>query len=241
MKAASTYGRAYQALLLSRVVEAAIRIAEYQEQPLRTIPFEPPIPGVMPGVDRPKIILAQDIDYPPFAELGPANEDFPVSGFGVGFAMGLEEVCDIDMVVVQTDWANCWTGETIGAGLAAGEFHGCPTYTHAAGVRNRYLEFSNPILDDNRSAGILTRLVDGRPIVNGLSNLDGIKVVDVTGFAPTTDTLALVTNRCTNEVFGGYEFVPTTSNTGNPNDDALLTLLSGDADVMWVCTYQFVF
>ena len=85
-----------------------------------TIPhlLEPPLlPGVMPGVDRPKIILAQDIDYPPFAELGPAAEDFPVSGFGAKFAVGLEQVCDIDMIVVQTQWDNCWTGDTIGRGL----------------------------------------------------------------------------------------------------------------------------
>jgi hypothetical protein len=27
--------------------------------------LEPPLGGVLPGVDRPKLIVAQDIDYPP--------------------------------------------------------------------------------------------------------------------------------------------------------------------------------
>jgi hypothetical protein len=27
--------------------------------------LEPPLVGVLPGVDRPKLIVAQDIDYPP--------------------------------------------------------------------------------------------------------------------------------------------------------------------------------
>ena len=33
-------------------------------------PHEPPLPGVMPGEERPKIILAADINYPPYARLG---------------------------------------------------------------------------------------------------------------------------------------------------------------------------
>jgi hypothetical protein len=57
------------------------------------------------------------------------------------------------------------------------------TYTHSAGVRNRCLEFSQAILDDNKSAGILTRLdEDGIPVISGLSNLGGVTVVDLPGF-----------------------------------------------------------
>ena len=33
-------------------------------------PREPPLPGVMPGEERPKLILAADIDYPPYTRLG---------------------------------------------------------------------------------------------------------------------------------------------------------------------------
>lgn len=195
----------------------------------------PPLPGIAPGVDRPKVILAQDVNYPPYAQLGPVSEDSPLSGFGADFARALPEVCDLDVVLTQTQWLRCWDTDRIGEGLATGEYHGCMTYTHTAGVRNRYLEFSNAILDDNKSAGILTRLdADGNPVINGLSNLNGIKVVDVPGFAPTEDNLAIITNLCTGESFADYEIIKPTTTTDQENDDALRTLLSVDADVMWV-------
>jgi hypothetical protein len=173
-----------------------------------------------------------------YAQLGPADQDFPVSGFGAEFAKGLEDVCDIDVTVVQTQWARCWQVDRIGEGLSLGEFHGCTTYTHASGVRNRYLEFSDPILDDNKAAGILTRLQNGRPVVSGNSDLTGVKVVDVVGFAPTADNLAIVRNDCIGAQFSGYEIIAPSSTSDYPNDDALKTLLNGDADAMWVCKYN---
>ena len=197
---------------------------------------EPPLAGVLPGVDRPKLILAQDVDYPPYAQLGPVEEDSPVSGFGADVAKGLMDVCDIDVFTVQTQWSRCWQDEKIGEGLALGEFHACATYTHAAGVRNRYIEFSSPILKDNKAAGILTRLdSSGKPLVDGNSDLNGMKVVDVIGFAPTADNLAIVTNDCVGTPFKGYEIVAPSYTSDVPNDDALRTLLDGDADAMWVC------
>ena len=48
-------------------------------------------------------------------------------------------VCDVDVEIVQTQWNRCWSDDRIGPGLASGEYHGCATYTHASGVRNRYL------------------------------------------------------------------------------------------------------
>jgi hypothetical protein len=198
----------------------------------------PPLKGIAPGVDRPKVILAQDVDYPPYAQLGPLSEDSPLSGFGADFARALPEVCDLDVALVQTQWERCWDADRIGEGLATGEYHGCMTYTHTAGVRNRYLEFSKAILNDNKSAGILTRLEDGIPFINGLSNLSGLKVVDVPGFAPTEDNLAIITNLCTGESFSNYEIIKPTSDKGEQNDKALLTLLSGDADAMWVYSDQ---
>ena len=195
----------------------------------------PPLPGIAPGVDRPKVILAQDVNYPPYAQLGPVSEDSPLSGFGADFARALPEVCDLDVVLTQTQWLRCWDTDRIGEGLATGEYHGCMTYTHTAGVRNRYLEFSNAILDDNKSAGILTRLdADGNPVINGLNNLNGIKVIDVPGFASTEENLAIILNLCTGESFADYEIVKPTNTTDQENDNALRTLLSGDADIMWV-------
>ena len=115
------------------------------------------------------------------------------------------------------------------------EFHGCYSYTHTKGVRNRYLEFTSPIIN-GKPAGILTRLdADGKPVIDGDSDLDGVAVVDVQGWAPTADTLAMVVNPCTGEKFSGYTMIVPTVTDGTPNDNALKTLLKGDADAMWVC------
>lgn len=57
-----------------------------------------------------------------------------------------DPVCDFEVVVVQTDWANCWDAGKIGRALMDGHFHACMTYTHTAGLRNRFVEFSNSIL-----------------------------------------------------------------------------------------------
>lgn len=215
---------------------AGDRLTTSSSTTTRTMIKEPPISGIMPGIDRPKIILAQDIDYPPYAKLGPANEDFPLSGFGYDFAIGMQDYCNIDIFFTQTAWSECWDGERIGNGLASGQFHGCPTYTHPLGVRNRFLEFSDPILSNNKAAGILTRLdpETGEPVIDGNSNLNGVKIVDVVGFAPSMDNLATITNKCTDEKFQGYKFIEPTVTSSFPNDDALQTLLKGDADAMWV-------
>jgi len=121
--------------------------------------FEPPIPGVMPGRNKPKVILAQDIDWPPYAYIAtPPEGDLEVAGFGHDVAKGLESVCDIEVVTRQTAWSQCWDGSStaIGSDLDNGVFHGCMTYTHTAGVRNRYMDFSYGILSANKPAGILT-------------------------------------------------------------------------------------
>mmetsp|Transcript_24317 Transcript_24317/g.60723 ORF Transcript_24317/g.60723 Transcript_24317/m.60723 type:complete len:358 (-) Transcript_24317:425-1498(-) len=201
--------------------------------------LEPPIPGIMPGRERPKLILAQDITYPPFAFLGGSDTDFALSGFGHDFANGMKEVCDIDIVTVQTSWDNCWDGERAGRALAAGEFHACMTFTHLRGGRNRFLEFSDPILDVNKPAGILTRLVDGVPVVSSLSDLAGKKVAEVTGWAPTPDTLALSTNKCTGKPFHGYEMIsPTVPQGANANDVSMRMLLEGEVDALWIYADQ---
>jgi hypothetical protein len=65
--------------------------------------------------------------------------------------------------------------------------------------------------------------------------LNGVVVVDVQGWAPTANTLAVVVNPCTGEKFSGYTMIAPTVTDGTPNDNALKTLLKGDADAMWVC------
>jgi hypothetical protein len=54
------------------------------------------------------------------------------------------------------------------------------------------------------------------------------------------DNLATITNKCTDEKFQGYKFIEPTVTSSFPNDDALQTLLKGDADAMWVCKYIVV-
>lgn len=202
-------------------------------------PMEPLIPGIMPGASKPKIILAQDIDWPRYAYLGvPPESDFEVAGIGHDIAMGLESVCNLSMTVVEMKWSKCWGNAIIGKGLEHGEVHGCMTYTHTYGARNRFMEFSKPILKDNKPAGLLVRLQNGVPVINGANSLNGLKVVDVVGWAPTADTLALAENKCTKERFTGFTMVQPTVTTANANNDALVTLMNGEADAMWVYADQ---
>ena len=81
-------------------------------------------------------------------------------------------------------------------------------------------------------------LVDGEPTIDGNSNLDGLKVLDVSGWAPTADNLAIVTNPCTGEKFEGYDIFAPSISTGQDNDDALNALLAGEADALWIYTDQ---
>ena len=55
------------------------------------------------------------------------------------------------------------------------------------------------------------------------------------------DNLAVITNKCTGEKFQGYNFIKPTVTSSFPNDDALQTLLKGDADAMFICKYIVVF
>lgn len=214
----------------------------------------PPLPGVMPSVDgKPHLIFAQDIDYPPYAYLGtPPESDYDVAGFGHDFAKGMGKLCGLDITTVQTNWKNCWDSGVIGKGLMDGHFHACMTYTHTAGQRNRFVEFSNAILRANKPAGILVRLKDGKPEIDPMSDLSGKKIVDVKGWAPTEDGLKFVKNRCNSakNYFEGFTMlassVPYKSKSqkktfgegSNPNDVALAMLLDGAADGVWIYSDQ---
>ena len=90
-----------------------------------------------------------------------------LAGVVVDVVKGMVDHCDnLEIVTVQTQWDKCWTDGRIGEGLIEGWFHGCMSYTHIKGVRNRYVEFTEPILLKG-AAGILTRLdANGDPVVS---------------------------------------------------------------------------
>lgn len=203
--------------------------------------------GVMPGIDRPKLIMGMDIDYPPYAYLrqapyNSAEGETPdeVAGVGADMIKAMAAFCDFDVEVVQAHWSDCWNNGEIGQGLLQGWYHGCMTYTHAAGVRNRYLEFSNAWAVPNKPAGLITRLVDGAPHLKGSDDLSGKTIVDVTGWAPTADTLYFVKNQCTGEPYAGDftivqgDDVDVEGDPMGPNDRALMAVLQGHADAMWI-------
>ena len=168
---------------------------------------------------------------------------------------GMSELCELDIIPVQTNWENCWADNEIGQGLLNGHFHGCMSYTHVKGVRNRYLEFTNAIIHKG-SAGILTRLdTEESPVVSSMSDLEGVKIVDITGWAPTMDGIEFVNNECTGNPFSGYVMSQTGTSytwTGyennsnvmtditltNANDIGLAMLLDGTVDAVWIYADQ---
>ena len=97
------------------------------------------------------------------------------------------------------------------------------------------MDFSHSILRSNKAAGILVRLdSDGNPEVPADSNLAGLRVADVNGWAPTEDTLRLLSNSCTGEKFKDFEMVI----PENGNDAALKMLLDKDVDAVYIYADQ---
>jgi hypothetical protein len=210
----------------------------------------------IPDVKPPTITLATDVDWPPYAYYveGTSGESGGLQGFGKDVGEGVGKVCGLNIVYVQTNWKNCWdsTGYKkdpaspgIGIGLLNGWFHGCSTYTHAQGVRNRFMEFSDPILDSNKPAGLLTLLVDGVPNLDGNSDLAGKRIADVGGWVPTADGLYYVVNKCT----GKHYVKPCKSDSpgcldgftllvGEGNDPSMQMLRNGEADALFIYADQ---
>ena len=113
------------------------------------------------------------MDYPPFA----FQEDGELVGVGKAIADGMSNLCpNLEIKVVQVDWEDCWSAEgggKLGQAVANGTLDGCMTYTHARGRRDELAEFSDAILKPN-PAGLLTLLDEyGRPMVDGMDDLDG--------------------------------------------------------------------
>jgi len=183
-----------------------------------------------------KLKLGQDTNYPPYA----TSEDGKPTGFGHDVAIGMNTMCpDLDIEVVITKWAECWTPEGLGKGLEDGTLDACMTYTHTKGIRNDFADFSHGILEVNKAAGLLTMLDDnGAPKVNGHDDLKGKNVVDVAGWAPTADGLDFVKNKCTGENYnGGYKMLMA-DGADNNNELALSWLYEGKADAMFVYADQ---
>ena len=209
---------------------------------------EPTVPGIMPGKNKPRIVLAAGVGYPPYADIETDNNgDKVLGGFAVEFAKALPSVCNIDVKVTQSSWDSCFQEDTkewdavnnkvkkvngLGFGMQS-NFHGCIGYSKSP-VRSRYLEFSESIVK-YKASGILTRLDSGgNPHVNGKSNLDGKKIVNVLGWAPDTNAFEGVKNSCGgNKKFSNYKFIDPVYDSENAPTDALRTLLDGSADAMW--------
>ena len=93
------------------------------------------------------------------------------------------------------------------------------------------MDFSHSILDSNKVAGILTRLdSNGNPVVSPLSDLNGVRIADVVGWAPTADTLDFLSNSCTGERYSTFEMVIPEQG----NDAALSHLLDGTVDAVYI-------
>ena len=98
----------------------------------RDYPLEPPVAGMRPGKDKPRVYLAQDINYPPYAQLdSPPEGDLTLGGFGIELAKGIEAMApdEIEFIFAETRWDNCWGSSEIGQGLVSGWYSGCMTYT----------------------------------------------------------------------------------------------------------------
>ena len=179
------------AALSSKVDETARSISADVEAQIRLdLPAVGPISSVRPSnKSRPHVIMAMDIDYPPYAYTrethpGPPFNDThaldEVVGVGADMIKALGEHCGFDVTITQAHWSDCWGAGEIGAGLREGWYHGCMTYTHAAGMRNRFLDFTGSWAEPNKPAGLITRLDrNGVPHINGQDDLAGRTIVDV--------------------------------------------------------------
>jgi hypothetical protein len=210
------------------------------------VPMEGPMNSVMPGMSKPKLIMGMDVDYPPYAYLkqlpyGSSNDLDEVVGVGADMVKAMGAHCGFDVHIMQAHWSDCWSAGEIGQGLLQGWYHGCMTYTHAAGARNRYLEFTNSWAIPNKPSGLIGKLTNGVAALSGLSDLSGKTIVDVTGWAPTADTVHFVKNQCTQMPFKDFTIIqgddvtldnPTVAK--GPNDKALQALLEGKADAMFI-------
>lgn len=139
--------------------------------------------------------------------------------------------------------------EYIGRGIMDGRVHGCTGYTHTKGSRNLALEFTASILGDLKTAGILTRLdANAKPVISPLLvDYTGVKLGDVSGWAPTADTFIFVGNSCNLNGDGQptkfSKTDPIIAVTPDGNAAAVEALLDGTIDALYIYAdqmYNFV-
>jgi hypothetical protein len=167
-----------------------------------------------------------------------------LKGFIPEFVEIMQEVCDdVDVNWIHTAWGDCFAepaGKSwVGSDIKHGALHGCAGYTHTQGTRNRLFEFSDAVtLPISRTAGFIVRLkADGTPEIDGKSDMKGVKVVDVAGWAPTADNIQMATNDCTGEKFAYKDIVFVDAGTEG-NAAAMAKLKSKEADAIWVYSDQ---
>lgn len=186
------------------------------------------------------ITLGQDVDFPPYAFQTPDGE---LTGFGIDMANGMNNLCPkLQIKVVETAWDDCWTANdngdgTLGEAVANGTLDGCMTYTHTRGDRDELAEFSDAILKPT-AAGLLTLLdSEGNPIVDGKDDLKGRTILDVGGWAPPTDTLKYIHNKCTFEKYS-QDLTQVVANGEVANDVAMQMLRDGEGDAIYIYADQ---
>lgn len=184
-------------------------------------------------------------DYPPYTSY---TDDVPkdIGGFNMDFAALMEPECGIKVDFILSDWSECWTSTTmshvteyVGESIYKGYVHGCTAYTHTKGERGLSLEFTHSLLGKLKTGGILTRLNSGVPIVSPLTtNFTGIKLGDVTGWAPTSDTFEFNKNYC---VEGHPQFFTEDAiitSLADGNDAAITALKDGTIDALYIYADQ---
>jgi hypothetical protein len=227
--------------------------------------MSPPLANFMQSTEKAKINLGYDIWSPYiYVDEGLASSTGDITGFGIEFVKLMQqsdapECKKLDIKMVQDQWDRMWydhksdtqeggfeflharqRGSKLGDGVNYGIYHAGMTYTHLKGLRPRMGEFSNAITKPTaQPAGILVKLdSDGKPMVSPTSDLSGETIVDVVGYAPTTDTLSVVNNWCNGGTFFNADAVNWVYPTEEGNAAAMALFKSSDAKLMYVYADQ---
>lgn len=239
--------------MLSVALATAIGFASFTPEP-PVCPMAAPnfgVSGIKGNGPHLRVLLGLAPDYPPYTSWATDEEGvLSMGGFSYDLGPLFMKYCNIQIDYILAPWEDCWTTkpdklyfsqitEYVGNGIMQGELHGCVAYTHTKGERGLSLDFTYSVLGDKKTAGILTRLVDGVPIVSP-STVDytGVKLGDVTGWAPTADTFVYNKNYC---VEGAPNFMkgdPIIFPEANGNAAAIKALKNGTYDALYIYSDQ---
>jgi len=208
-------------------------------------PADPRVPGVLPGSVKAHVLLGMAPDYPPYTSW--SGTPLELGGFNLDFAALMEPICGIKVDFILSAWSRCWTAkpdymyfpeitEYVGEDIKEGIVHGCTAYTHTKGERGLSLEFTHSILGGLKTAAILTRFDNGVPVVSpSLYNYTGVKLGDVAGWAPTSDTFSFNMNTCAGKQFFTEDPFLTVADGNGP---AINALLDGTFDALYIYSDQ---